>query len=229
MKKYCYAIAAVCFLWMTASCGLLNKSADSSLYNKRDREKVKIKKGLFSAKRASFGHYSTSPIEDDVNQRIISFATQQDPFHFTLSENDEARVSVQAVYTDKNSLEDKTLPASFHQADIKKIFYAWISGSTVNNLNNWELIVKNPSYEELAQNAMIGVLRSSSEEVEVHANSRSGNVQSYESLTYEFQLKGIPVAAVQVNGKRKYVWIRSILNEEIKNAVTGAMAALLLK
>ncbi len=229
MKQYIYAIAAVCFLWMSASCGILNKGSDGSLYNKRDREKVKIKKGLFSAKRASFGHYSTTPIEDNVDQRIISFATQQGAFHFTLSENEEATVNVQAVYTDKNSLDNKRLPTTFYQADIKKIFYAWISGSAVNNLNNWELIVKNPSYEELTQNAVIGVLRSSSEEVEVHANSRSGDVQSYESLTYEFQLKGIPVAAVQVNGRRKYIWIRSILNEEIKNAVVGAMAALLLK
>lgn len=229
MKNTCYTLAALCILLLTASCGILNNGSVHSLYNKHNREKVKIKDGLFSSKRVIFGKYATASIEDNVNKRIISFDTQQQPFHFTLSKDEKEIVGVQAVYTNMKSLKTKSLPSSFSQSDINKVFYAWISSSAANNLNNWELILKNPSYEELAKNEVVGVLRSSEEEIEVHANSKSGNVQHYESLCFEFQLKGIPVAAVQVNGKRKYIWVKPALKENVKNAVTGAMAALLLK
>lgn len=229
MKKSVYTIAAVCLMLLTASCGILNKKSDHSLYNKHNREKVKIKDGLFSAKKVFFGIYSTTSIEDGVNKSIVSLSHLHQPFHFTLMENEANTVSVQAANTDKESLKDKTLPESFSQSASKKIFYAWISGSTANNLNNWELILKNPSYEELAKNDIVGVLRSSEEDIDVHANSRSGDIQSYDALCYEFQLKGIPIAAVQVAGKRKYVWMQQTLKKDIKNAVTGAIAALLLK
>ncbi len=227
MKKINYVLMALMVLSVT-SCGIFKNEATSSLYNKHNRERVKVKKGLFSSRRASFGNFSTNSIKDGVDKRIISFNKKENPFHFTLSEGENMLINVQALYTDKPSLSGKELPSSFYSANISKIFYAWISGSAASNLNNWELILKNPSYEELAQNAIVGELRSSNDFIDVHSNDRSGN-HNYDGLTYEFQLKGLPIAAVQVNGKRKYVWMESGLNQEVRLALAGAISAILLK
>lgn len=227
MKKISYVMAAVLFLSF-ASCGTLKKNAVDTLYNKHNREKVKVKKGLFSSSRAAFGDFTTNSMKDGVDKRIISFSKREQPFHFTLSEKETPLVKVQALYTDKASLSGKELPSSFYDAGITKVFYAWISGSTANNLNNWELLLKNPSYEELSKDAVIGALRSSNDIIDVHANDRSGH-HNYDELTYEFQLRGIPVAAVQVNGRRKYVWMEPGLSPEVKYAIAGAISALLLK
>lgn len=228
MKRICYALAVLALLFIS-SCGTLRNGSGSTLYNKHNRDKVKIKDGLFSSPRAYFGNFATSSIDRGVNKQLISFKKLQDPFHFTLTENETTSVKVEAVYTTKASFKKKELPEIFSYSDVQKIFYAWISGSSANTLKNWELIVKNPSYQELSGNGITGVLRSADDELEIHANNRSGNSQSYDELCFEFQLKGIPIAAVQVNGKKKYVWMQSTLSDEIKYAVAGAMAALLLK
>ena len=229
MKVIRYTFITVGLLVFIASCGMLKNGHSDALYNKHNREKVKIKKGLFSAPRALFGSFTTTAVDKGVTKRVIPFKTRQEPFHFSLNEQEVAKVSVQAAYTDKESLADKDLPASFSSAAISNIFYAWISGSTANNLDNWELIVKNPSYEELSSNAEIGILRSSNAEISVHASNRPGGSGGYDALCFEFQLKGIAVAAVQTKGKRQYVWMQQGLNEEVKYAIAGAAAALLLR
>src|SRR5699024_5544669 len=110
-----------------------------------------------------------------------------------------------------------------------EVFYAWVINSSDYELDNWELILKNPSFEELDKDIAIGVLSSPRDEMEVYANNRSGKIQSYEELTFEFRLKGFSVAAVQVNGDRKYVWMDPRLDERRKYALAGAMAAILLR
>jgi hypothetical protein len=108
-----------------------------------------------------------------------------------------------------------------------EVFYAWIGGG-VNKLKNWELVVAKPTYEGLKQNAQTGVFRSVNEVFTVHANNRFSRDNSYHHLCMDFQLRGVPVAAVELNGQ-KNVWLDARLDDQERFALAGALAALLMK
>lgn len=211
-------------LWL-ASCGVLRHTAEDGFYNHRNELKVKKRNGLFSSLHVSFGAYSTGNKEKGVDARIITFKTRRNPFHFSYHDKAGHRAVAECVTTDRHDAPPADI--SLMSSDPKDIFYAWIGGG-VNKLRNWELIVANPTYEGLKQNTRIGVFRSVDEVFDVQANNRFSSDNSYHNMCMEFRLRGVPVAAVELNGKAR-IWLDSRLDEQTRFALAGALAALLMK
>lgn len=210
------------------SCGTSRKAVQDTFYNKYNEMNVKSKKKLFSSRYYTFGPYQTGKKEKGVSASLINFKTQQDPFHASLSDGYNNTTSVEAVTTVRNDLQNKTLPYIFNDVNLGQIFYAWVGGGSMNSLKNWELIIKNPTYADLKNNEQIGVFQSVDDLFTVHANDRFGSSGSYKNMCYEFRLRGVPVAAVQVNGDNK-VWLDKQLDRETSFALAGAITALLMK
>lgn len=228
MKKL--TVFGVLISLLTAySCSITKNMNQDNLYNRHNEVKAKVKNGLFSSKTVSFGNYSTGKKEKGVDKHIINFRDQSNPFHFSLNDNNGNITSVQAVYTQKKDLSVNNLPDFFNgMADGASVYYSWIRGGSVNALQNWELILKNPTYEGLKQDAQTGVLQTANQIITVHANNRFGSPASYQNMCYEFQLQGVPVAAVQVNGKDK-VWMEKQLDPSVKFVIAGAIASILMR
>lgn len=227
--KNLFVLGVLFSLFAAYSCSTTRKMNQDNVYNRHNEVKVKIKKGLFSSRTVSFGNYGTGKKEKGVDKHIINFENQSNPFHFSLNDNNGNITTVQAVYTQKKYLSSIILPDFFDNInDGASVFYSWIRGGTANTLQNWELILKNPTYEGLKQDAQTGVLQTSNQIITVHANNRFGTPDSYQNMCYEFQLQGVPVAAVQVNGKDK-VWMEKQLDPSIKFVIAGAIASILMR
>lgn len=227
MKKL-YLLLGTVALLVVFSCGSSRKAAQDTFYNKYNELDVKSRKKLFSSRYYSFGPYQTGQKEKGVSSSLINFKTQQDPFHTSLSDGYNNTTSIEAVYTKRNDLKNKTLPYVFSDHDQGQIFYAWVGGGSVNSLKNWELIIKNPTYSELKNNEQIGIFQSVDDQITVHANNQFGHGGSYDNMCYEFRLRGVPVAAVQVNGDDR-VWLDKQLDKQTSFALAGAITALLMK
>lgn len=210
------------------SCGSSRKTVENDFYNKRNELKVTSRDGLFSALRIRFGSYSSGEKEKGVDKHIISFSTQRGPFHFSFQDAGGNTTSIQAVYTDRMSLRDKDLPGVLDSMGSGEIFYAWVRGGTVNALKNWELMVRSPTYQNLASDDQIGEFRSLTEVISVHAHDKFGTRDSYTNMCFEFRLRGVPIGAVTINGKNR-VWIDRQLDPETRFAVAGAIASLIMR
>lgn len=227
MNKLLYFIGGIVLLSLF-SCGSARKTVQDSFYNKYNQLDVKSKKKLFSSRYYTFGAYQTGKKAKGVDASLISFKTQQDPFHASLSDGYNNTTSIQAVYTVRSDLQNKVLPYVLGDINQGQIFYAWVGGGTMNALKNWELIIKNPTYADLKNNEEIGVFQSVNDRFSVHANNRFGSEGSYKNMCYEFRLRGVPVAAVEVNGDNT-VWLDKQLDRETSFALAGAITALLMK
>lgn len=228
MKNALHCLIAAWILIGLGSCATSRKSTENDFYNKHNELNVQSKDGLFSSLHITFGSYTTGEKESGVDKNIIQFGTERAPFHFSLSDNQGNTTSVQAVYTNKDNLESRHLPEMFDSIRNVEIFYAWVRGGTINALKNWELMVKNPTYEGLGKDEEVGVFRSLGELITVHANNRFGSPGSYANMCYEFRLKGVRIAAVMVNGAKR-VWLSRQLDKESKFALAGAIAAFLMR
>lgn len=228
MKSLLYFSLGSALLLLLFSCGISKRATNDSFYNKYNELDVKSKKKLFSSRYYTFGPYETGKKEKGINKSIVSFKTQRDPFHISLSDGHNNTTSIQAVYTSLHDLKNKNLPYIFNTSGQGELFYAWVGGGSMNALKNWELIVKNPTYTELKNNDEVGVFQSVDEDFTVNVNNRFGSPDSYDNICYEFRLRGVPVAAVQVNGNNR-VWIDKQLDQETSFALAGAITALLVK
>lgn len=226
-KRLQYLIAFLCII-VFASCGSSRKGMENDFYNKHNELKVKAKNGLFSSLHITFGPYTTGEKQSGIDKNIINFASKRAPFHFSLNDNGGNSTAVQAVYTDKSSLEAKRLPAILDTTRTGDIFYAWVRGGSVNALKNWELMIKNPTYAGLASDDQVGVFRSPTELITVHANNRFGTGGSYTNMCFEFKLRGVSIGAVTVNGDNR-VWIDRQLDKETRFALAGAIASLMMR
>lgn len=228
MKKL-IVLGALFSLFAAYSCSTMRKVNQDNLYNRHNEVKAKVKKGLFSSMTVSFGNYNTGKKEKGVDKHIINFRDQSNPFNFSLNDNSGNITSVQAVYTQKKDLSVNNLPDFINDMnDGASVYYSWIRAGSANTLQNWELILKNPTYDGLKQDAQTGVLQTSNQIITVHAHNRFGSPDSYENMCYEFQLQGVPVAAVQVNGKNK-VWMEKQLDPSVKFVIAGAIASILMR
>lgn len=227
MKKI-YGLLAIGLFTLVTACGIFKNSTDDPFYNQRNELRVKTKHGLFSGKHLVFGGYKTGNKAKGVDDKIIDFKTLRAPFHFSFNGPQGSSTSVQATYTEVTALGGMRLPPVLDSLSQAEVFYAWIRGGTVNTLKNWELLLKNPTYADMAGNREVGVFRSLDESLSVHASDRFGTGSSYRQLCFEFRLKGVPVAAVRVNGEEK-AWMDRQLDEETRFALAGAMAALLMR
>lgn len=223
-----YYLSGAAMLFFLFSCGTAKRTTEDSFYNKYNKLEVKSKKKLFSSRYYTFGPYETGKKEKGVSANLISFKTRENPFHVSLSDGQGNTTLIQAVYTLRSDLQNKVLPFVLRDVDQGRIFYAWIGGGSMNSLKNWELLIKNPTYAGLKDNEQIGVFQSVDDLFSVHANNRFGHAGSYNNMCYEFRLRGILVAAVQVNGDNN-VWLDRQLDKETGFALAGAITALLLK
>jgi hypothetical protein len=226
--KMIYALCSVALFTLMAACGIFKHTPDDPFYNQRNELLVKTKHGLFSGKHLTFGSYQTGNKGKGVDDKIINFKKLRSPFHFSFEGPAGNSTTVQATYTNLRDMGNTHLPRMLDSLSQAELFYAWIRGGTANALKNWELILKNPTYEDMADNREVGVFRSLDESLTVHASDRFGTGTSYRHLCFEFRLKGVPVAAVRVNGDEK-AWMDTQLNEETRFALAGAMAALLMR
>jgi hypothetical protein len=209
-----------------SSCSLFRPTgSEDGFYNRRNELKVKKRNGLFSSLHVSFGAYSTGNKEKGVDTRIITFKTRRSPFHF--SYRDKAGHSGVAECVTTDSRDAPGADVSFISSDVQDVFYAWIGGG-VNKLRNWELVMAKPTYEGMKQNTRVGVFRSLNEVFDLQANNRFSSDNSYHNMCIEFRLRGVPVAAVELNGKAR-IWLDSRLDEQTRFALAGALAALLMK
>lgn len=228
MNKTLQYLVTVLSLGAVVSCGSSRKTVENDFYNKRNELKVKAKDGLFSSLHITFGSYTSDEKERGVDKHIINFQTQRAPFHFSFKDGDGNTTSVQAVYTDKGSLRGKDLPGVLDSMRSGEIFYAWVRGGTVNTLKNWELMVRSPTYQNLASDDQIGEFRSVTEAISVHAHDHFGTRDSYDNMCFEFRLRGVPIGAVTVNGDNR-VWIDRQLDPETRFALAGAIASLIMR
>lgn len=201
------------------------------LYTSENELAVKIKDGWLSAKTVSLGTYNTSSRSNGVADHSPAKQIKQvnDAFYFTLKGRD-VQIPVQMLSTNAITFSNRTLPQYMTGLPgDAPLWYIHVGATALSPLKTWELILKrNLSFLELNENKPVGVLRSAAEEIRVTVHNRFGIRNSYEKTCYEFQLKGIPVAAVIVGDAPK-VWINSKADADLQQTLAGAMAALLFK
>lgn len=201
------------------------------LYTTENELAVKIKDGWLSAKTISLGQYNTSSRSNGVADHTPAKQIKQasDAFHFTLKGKD-VQIPVQLLSTNAITFSNRTLPSYLNGLPgDAPLWYIHVGATALTPLKTWELILKrNLSFLELNENKPVGVLRSATEEIRVTAHNRFGIRNSYEKTCYEFQLKGIPVAALIVGDAPK-AWINIKADADLQQTLSGAMAALLFK
>lgn len=228
MKYVLYATLAFALL-SAYSCGTTKNVYEDTFYNKHNELSLKVKKKILGGKYITFANFTTGSQGKGVDKRVIHFDDQTNPFHFSLNDNSGNITNVQVVTTQKKDLASYNLPDIFNNADDgAQIFYAWFSGGPSNSLQNWELILKNPTYEGLKHDDQTGILRTVNQVIAVHANNYFGSPDSYDKICYEFRMQGVPVAAVEVNGKNK-VWMNVQLDAATKFAIAAAISSLLMR
>jgi len=201
------------------------------LYTTENELAVKIKDGWLSAKTVSLGAYNTSSRSNGVADHSPAKQIKQagDAFYFTLKGKD-VQLPVQVLSTNAITFSNRTLPSYLNGLPgDAPLWYIHVGATALMPLKTWELILKrNLSFLELNENKPVGVLRSATEEIRVTVHNRFGIRNSYEKTCYEFQLKGIPVAAV-ITGDAPRAWINTKADADLQQTLSGAMAALLFK
>lgn len=214
------------------SCSVVKPIVKSpDLYTADNELAVKIKDGWLSAKTVSLGQYNTSSRSNGVAEHTPAKQIKQvsDAFYFTLKSKD-VQLPVQVLSTNAITFSSRMLPQ--YQNGLPgdaPLWYIHVGATALAPLKSWELILKrNLSFLELNENKPVGVLRSASEEIKVTVHNRFGIRNSYEKTCYEFQLKGIPVAAVIV-GDAPRAWIYAKADADLQQTLAGAIAGLLFK
>ena len=105
----------------------------------------------------------------------------------------------------------------------------FVGGTVQDPLKSWELLLKkNIVFLELNDNKPVGILRSSADEIRITAHNRYGIRNSTEKICYEFQLKGVPVAAV-LTGETPKVWLHAKADAGLQRTLAAVMLGLLFK
>ncbi|WP_123846045.1 hypothetical protein [Chitinophaga lutea] len=202
---------------------------DPGLYIQPHEVAVKVKDGWLTAKTITLGDYVTSSRTNGVaaNTPPKQWRNVSDAFYFTVKTASE-QFPVQVLSTPRITFSNRPLPAYLNSlTGDAPLWYTTLGAVSSAPLKSWEFILKrNLSFLELNDNKPVGVLRSATDEVRVSAHNRYGTRNSYEKVCYEFQLKGIPVAAV-IPGETPQVWIHEKADAAMRQTLAGAMLALI--
>ncbi|MGX5818072.1 hypothetical protein ACWKWU_07750 [Chitinophaga lutea] len=228
IKRLCLPFAAMGVL-LAGCTGGRPAAKDPGLYTDAFAVPVKEKDGWFSARTVTLGEYTTGSRTNGVASSTPAkqIRNVSDAFYFTVK-SPGGEFPVQVLATNKIAFSARPLPAwlSVLPADAG-IWYQTIGAGAASPLKSWELLVKrNVAFLELNDNKPVGVLRSETEELRITAHNRFGIRNSYAKMCYEFQLRGIPVAAV-IPGEEPRAWIHSKADASLRQALSGAMLGLL--
>ncbi|RPD38482.1 hypothetical protein [Chitinophaga barathri] len=223
-------VIALCLLF-TACATVKKPAADPGLYIAANELPVKIKDGWLTAKTLTLGAYTTSSRTNGVaaNTPAKQFKSTSDAFYFTVKGQD-AELPVQVLSTGKITFSNRPLPAYLNTLPgDAPLWYIFAGGTAQDPLKSWELLLKkNIAFLELNDNKPVGILRSSTDEIRITAHNRYGIRNSTEKICYEFQLKGVPVAAV-VTGENPRAWIHSKADANLQRTLAAIMLGLLFK
>ncbi|MEZ2441661.1 hypothetical protein AB6805_08055 [Chitinophaga sp. RCC_12] len=221
--KYLFAALLSLLLW---SCSTTKPTAvKSSLYTSDQEWAVKVKDGWLSAKTISFGLYSTTSRKNGVAEATF-VKDPKNAFNFYLNGNEE-HLLIQTMNTTAIVFSNRDLPAYLSSLPgATDLRYTLINGTRNEPLKRWEMIIKSPHYLELNENKPAGVLRSTDTDIRITAHNRFGKVNSYESVCYEFQYRGQPIAAV-IPGEKPRVWMSRDAPPELSKTLAAAIAAFL--
>lgn len=232
IKTFCRLIPALCLLLAacTSTKPVVQKK-DPGLYLDAHELPVKVQDGWLTAKTISVGSYSTSSRTNGVasNTPAKQFKNVSDAFYFTVKATD-VQLPVQVLSTPRITFSNRPLPGYLDElAGDAPFWYIHIGASALEPLKSWELILKRSiSFLELNDNKPVGILRSASDEIRITAHNRFGIRNSYEKTCFEFQLKGVPVAAV-MTGDNPRAWIHEKADAALQQTLTAAMLALVFK
>ncbi len=229
MIKSLTGFAAACLLMV--GCGVTKNASAPGLYTSANELAVKTDDGWFSARTISIGDYATSSRTNGIPSGAPAkqWKNTSDAFYFTLK-NGSATLPVQVLSTPRVTFSARTFPSWFPQiANDAPLWYVHVGASAADPLKSWELIAKrNIAFLELNDNKVIGILRSPNEELKVTAHNRYGAVNSADKICYEFQWKGLPVAAV-LTGKDQRAWLQKELDPALRETLAGVMLGLLFR
>lgn len=203
---------------------------DPGLYIPPHEAVVKLKDGWLTAKTISLGDYITTARTNGVaaNTPPKQWRNVSDAFYFTVKTAAD-QFPVQVLSTPRITFSNRPLPSYLNSlTGDAPLWYTTLGAVSSAPLKNWEFILKrNIAFLELNDNKPVGILRSETDEVRVTAHNRYGTRNSYEKICYEFQLKGIPVAAVIPAGEKPQVWIHEKADAAMRQTLSGAMLALI--
>ncbi len=230
MIKSLTGIAATCIL-LLAGCGVTKTAKAPGLYSSANELAVKTDDGWFSAKTISLGDYSTTSRTNGVQSGSPAkqWKNVSDAFSFT-SKNGGSQLPVQVLSTPRITFSSRTFPAWFPvTGNDAPLWYIHVGANAADPLKSWELILKrNIVFLELNDNKPVGILRSAADELKVTAHNRYGAVNSADKICYEFQLKGMPVAALLM-GKEPRVWLQKELDPALRETLAATMLGLLFR
>jgi hypothetical protein len=201
-----------------------------NLYTNDQEWKVAIKDGWFSAKTISIGDYSTTARKNGITPASPSaqFKSTKNASNFNVKGEDE-NMLVQILNTPLITFSDKKLPTYISERKSENpLFYAWINGTRRLSLQSWEMVLRDPTYLELNDNANVGIFRSGTEVMRISATNKFGIANSYERPCYEFHANGRPLAAVMI-AEQPRVWVNAKIDPEQKKILVAAIAALLMR
>ena len=202
---------------------------DPGLYIQPHEVAVKVKDGWLTAKTITLGEFTTSSRTNGVaaNTPPKQWRTVSDAFYFSVKAAAD-QFPVQVLATPRITFSNRPLPPYLNALPgDAALWYVSLGATSAAPLKSWEFILKrNISFVELNDNKPVGILRSETEELRVTAHNRYGTRNSVEKVCYEFQLKGIPVAAV-IPGETPQVWVHERVDAGIRQTLAGAMLALL--
>ncbi|UYQ92743.1 hypothetical protein MKQ68_21935 [Chitinophaga horti] len=230
MKRICFFLAAVLLLAACNTSKPIAATAKENLYTTEQEWKTTINDGWFSAKTITMGNFSTSSRKTGVaaGSPSAQFKNTKNASNFTVKGEDE-NMLVQVLNTPAITFSDKKLPS--YLAGVKSespLFYAWINGTRKQSLQSWELILKDPTYLDLNNNANVGLLRSGTQELRITGNNRFGIANSYERPCFEFHEGGKTVAAVMI-AEQPRMWVSSKIDVERKKILVAAISSLLMR
>lgn len=224
-------LALVALLPLAGCTGTKPLAKDPGLYIGGNEVAVKVKDGWLSAKTISMGNYATTSRTNGVaaNTPAKQLKNVSDAFYFTVKAPQE-QYAVQWLGTPRITFSNRQLPAFLNALPgDAPLWYATVGASALEPLKSWELLLKrNITFLELNDNKQVGVLRAASEEIKVTAHNRFGIKNSTEKPCYEFQLKGIPIAAV-MPGEAPRAWMHPKTDAALQHALAGAMLAILFR
>lgn len=232
LKHY---LSALCIVALTA-CSSTKPATQQpaavskQLYTNDQAWAVKIDDGWFTAKTITFGPYHTSSrtngVVKDTSLRFIR--DPKEAFSFNISSQEE-KITVQTLYTSRIAFLSHPLPSFLNNLPpTTPLFYTLIKSTGQPPLPRWEMILKKPTYLELNDNKIVGILRTEKEEIRISAHNKFGIVNAYEKLTFEFRLHGQPVAAV-MPGEQPSVWVSQTVSTATRPVLAAAIAALLCR
>ncbi|WP_298716461.1 hypothetical protein [Chitinophaga sp.] len=229
MIKSLSGFAAACLL--LAGCGVSKNATQTGLYTAANEVTVKTDDGWFSAKTISLGDYATTSRTNGIPSGAPAkqWKNTSDAFYFTVK-NGSSQLPVQVLSTPRITFSARTFPGWFPvMGNDAPLWYIHAGATAADPLKSWEMIVKrNIAFLELNDNKAVGILRSNTDELKVTAHNRYGAVNSADRICYEFQLKGIPVAAV-LTGKDQRAWLQKELDPATRETLAAVMLGLLFR